>query len=117
MGGHATCSSWLQMFAILIAIVGLVVMVEIAYTHRQLSRSIVRRPVPSPRLQAYPSVTVVRPVKGRDVDAEANFEAALATGYPGDVETIFLFDDEQDPGYPVALDVVRRHRELGRPGR
>ena len=104
------------MFAIIVALLGLAVLVEILFTHRQLVRSIVRRPSPPLRLRTYPSITVIRPVKGRDVDAEANFAAALDTGYPGEVETIFIFDDESDPGYPVACELVRRHAEEGRPG-
>jgi ceramide glucosyltransferase len=103
-------------FAILIALLGAAILAEILYTHRQLRRVIARPPEEGPRLQSYPSVTVVRPVRGRDVDAEANFRAALDTGYPGEVETLFIFDDVSDPGYPVACDVVRAHRLSGRPG-
>lgn len=57
----------------------------------------------------YPSVSIIRPVKGLDVGAEENFRAALNTGYPGDVETIFVFDDESDPAYKVALKVAEEH--------
>jgi ceramide glucosyltransferase len=77
--------------------------------HRQLSRAR-RRPEPPRRpLWHYPSVSVIRPVRGADVGARENFEAALDTGYPGDVETLFIFDDHDDPGLPIARDVVRRH--------
>jgi ceramide glucosyltransferase len=84
--------------------------------HRALSRAIAPRSVlPLPR-KRYPSVTVIRPVRGKDVGAAENFTAALDTGYPGDVETLFVFDDDKDPGLPVARDVVARHRRMGRPG-
>src|ERR1700753_680528 len=69
------------------------------------------------QLVRYPSVTIVRPVRGRDVGAEDNFRAALDTGYPGDVETVFVFDDQNDPGLPVARQVVAEHRAARRPGR
>lgn len=55
----------------------------------------------------YPSVSVIRPVKGLDVGAEENFRAALNTGYPGEVETIFVFDDVNDPAYHIALHVAK----------
>jgi len=57
----------------------------------------------------YPSVSIIRPVKGLDVGAEDNFRAALNTGYPGRVETIFVFDDATDPAYGVALKVAEEH--------
>jgi ceramide glucosyltransferase len=54
----------------------------------------------------YPSVSIIRPVKGLDVGAEDNFRAALNTRYPGEVETIFVFDGKNDPAYHIALKVV-----------
>jgi hypothetical protein len=100
--------------------------------HRKLANAI------APRVQIravrihHPSVTVIRPVRGKDVGAAENFKAALDTGYPGEVETIFVFDDENDPAgvvrvAPVAAGsrVLRgadrdagrdRHRSLPRSG-
>lgn len=103
-------------FPTLITLLGGALLVEILYTHRQLRRVIARSERNGHVLRAYPSITVVRPVRGRDVDAERNFAAALDTGYPGEVETLFVFDDEHDPGYAVACEVVRRHLAEGRPG-
>jgi ceramide glucosyltransferase len=62
---------------------------------------------------AYPSISVIRPVKGLDVGAAENFRAALRTGYPGQVETIFILDDENDPAYAVAQQVVDQYRSEG----
>ena len=56
---------------------------------------------------------MIRPVRGKDVGAEDNFAAALDTGYPGDVETLFVFDDDNDPGLPVAREVVARASRRG----
>jgi ceramide glucosyltransferase len=77
-----------------------------------------RRPEPArQKLWHHPSVSVIRPVRGADVGARENFEAALDTGYPGEVETLFVFDDESDPGLPIAREVVRAHAASGKPGR
>lgn len=61
----------------------------------------------------YPSVSIIRPVKGLDVGARENFKAALNTGYPGKVETIFVFDDKNDPAYKVAREVVLKYKSEG----
>ncbi|HZS35235.1 MAG TPA: glycosyltransferase [Polyangia bacterium] len=100
-----------------LAIVGAVVLVNVLAWHRAQSRAIAPHVEGSVALVRYPSVTVVRPVRGADVGARENFTAALDTGYPGEVETLFVFDDEKDPGLPIAREVVKRHRALGRRGR
>jgi ceramide glucosyltransferase len=95
---------------------GLIILSLIVLWHRALSRAIApRNTLPLPR-KRYPSVTVIRPVRGKDVGAAENFTAALDTGYPGDVETLFVFDDDKDPGLPVAREVVAKHQRSGRPG-
>jgi ceramide glucosyltransferase len=99
--------------ALLVVLVGAVLLIEMAAFQRRLSRAIAPRSERPYPLSQYPSVTVVRPVRGADPDCERNFEAALDTGYPGEVETLFVFDDERDPGYPIACSVVERHRGLG----
>jgi ceramide glucosyltransferase len=99
-----------------LALIGSTVLVLVIAWHRQLSRAIAPRvDVAPPRLR-YPSVTVIRPVRGKDVGAAENFAAALDTGYPGEVETLFIFDDENDPGLPIAHAVVAEHRAARRPG-
>jgi ceramide glucosyltransferase len=104
-------------FAVLIAIVGVVLLADIIWAHRQLVRAIRRQRLLVPRATSYPSISVIRPVRGHDVDADENFRAALDTGYPGEIETLFVFDDEHDPGLAPARAVVEEHRRLGRPGR
>jgi ceramide glucosyltransferase len=61
-------------------------------------------------------VTVIRPVKGVDVEQEANFRAALDTGYPGVVETIFILEDEEDPAYPLVVRAIDTHVAAGAHG-
>ena len=104
--------------AILISsVIGIALTVAFAVWHRDLARA-QRRPAPPRKpLWHYPSISVIRPVRGADVGARENFEAALDTGYPGEVETLFVFDDEADPGLPIAREVVRAHDESFRPGR
>lgn len=100
-----------------LGLVGLAVLVKVIAWHRKLSAAIApRRNVRALRKQ-YPSVTVIRPVRGKDVGAAENFAAALDTGYPGEVETLFVFDDDNDPGLPIARAVVAEHIAQGRRGR
>ena len=99
------------------SVIGIALIVAFVAWERVLSRASRRADPPRQKLWHYPSVSVIRPVRGADVGARENFEAALDTGYPGDVETLFVFDDESDPGLPIARDVVRAHERSGKPGR
>ena len=104
--------------AILISsVIGIALTVAFVAWQRDLARAQRRSDPPRKRLWHYPSVSVIRPVRGADIGARENFEAALDTGYPGDVETLFVFDDEFDPGLPIAREVVRAHNASFRPGR
>ncbi|MDB4968614.1 MAG: hypothetical protein JWN44_4303 [Myxococcales bacterium] len=100
----------------LLAAAGAIVLALAWRWHSRLAAAVAPRGDRDIRLTSYPSVTIIRPVRGRDVGAEENFRAALDTGYPGDVETLFIFDDNDDPGLPVARQVVREHRAAGRRG-
>lgn len=99
------------------SVIGVALTVAFIVWQRNLARARRRPEPPRKRLWHYPSVSVIRPVRGADVGARENFEAALDTGYPGDVETLFVFDDELDPGLPIAREVVRAHNASFRPGR
>jgi ceramide glucosyltransferase len=102
------------LFAAFVTLVSIVFLVQLAVTHRRAVRALLRRDAERPPyLAAYPSVTVVRPVKGVDVEQEDNFRAALDTGYPGEIETIFVFEDEDDPAYALARDAIEHHRRSG----
>jgi len=100
-----------------LGLVGIAVLVMVLVWHRKLARAIAPRRELRAIRKAYPSVTVIRPVRGKDVGAAENFAAALDTGYPGEVETLFIFDDDKDPGLPIARAVVAEHRAQGRRGR
>jgi ceramide glucosyltransferase len=100
-----------------LTLLGLAVLGSVLLWHRELRRAVTRKPPARPRPAHYPSVTVIRPVRGADVGAAENFAAALDTGYPGEVETLFIFDQRDDPGLPIAREVIQRHRRLRRRGR
>ncbi|HXU71441.1 MAG TPA: glycosyltransferase [Polyangia bacterium] len=89
------------------------VIFEIALNHRMQSRGIAEARRTRGQLSQFPSISVIRPVRGADVGAAENYAAALDTGYPGEVETLFVFDDADDPGYPIALAAIAAHRARG----
>ena len=90
-------------------IVGALLLLEVFRSHIRLRRSIDGTAL-SPRLTRYPPVSVIRPIKGIDAGAELNIAAALNNGYPGEVETIFVLDSEDEPAMPLVREAVRRHR-------
>ncbi|RJO71946.1 MAG: glycosyltransferase [Myxococcales bacterium] len=102
-------------FETLTVLFAAIVLAQVWWSHRLLSRAAAAGQRPK-RLSHYPAVSVIRPIKGLDSQARQNLEAALDSGYPGPVETIFVFDGPNEPAYPLALEVVERHRESGRPG-
>src|SRR5438270_7419395 len=103
-------------FTLLIFVMSALVIVEIALNHRQQARGIADARHERQRLSQFPSISVIRPVRGADVGAAENYAAALDTGYPGEIETIFVFDDETDPGCPIAQAAVAAHRARGAHG-
>jgi ceramide glucosyltransferase len=100
-------------FTVLALVMSVLVLLEIALNFRQQSRCIVEQRRPRPRLSHYPSLSVIRPVRGADVGAAENYAAALDNGYAGEIETLFVFDDAGDPGYAIAVAAVRDHYERG----
>ncbi len=79
-------------------VVSITFLMAVGLMHSRLSRSLRHRWRPPP-LKHYPPLTVIRPIRGLDAGAEENIRAALRSGYPGAVETIFVFDDPRDPAY------------------
>ena len=100
-------------FTLLVFAISVVVIVEIALNHRAQSRGIAEARQERRQLSQFPSISVIRPVRGADVGAAENYAAALNTGYPGDVETIFVFDDADDAGYPIAEKAIADHVARG----
>lgn len=79
-------------------------------------RALQRAPAPPPALPRYPSLTVIHPIRGLDPGARRNIDAALNIAYPGELESIFVFDDDQEPALPLVRAAIAEHEELGRPG-
>ena len=97
----------------LLPIAGAALALEVLRAHRQLGRNLdpsvrTREPV------RYPSLTVIRPIRGLDVEANENIRAALDTGYPGACETLFVLDDEQEPALALIQQAMREARAAGR---
>jgi ceramide glucosyltransferase len=104
-----------MLFDWLLAAAGLALAATGVFHHRKLSAALAPRPLP-PRLGDYPSITVIRPVKELDPEADENTRAALRHGYPGPVQTIFVFDDDTDPALPViraAIEAPDPERDPG----
>jgi ceramide glucosyltransferase len=105
------------MTAILVTVVLAGLLLDLGFAHGRAVRALRLRDGQRPDgLATYPPVTVIRPVKGVDVEQEANFRAALDTGYPGDVETIFVLEDEDDPAYPLVRTAIEAHESPGARG-
>src|SRR5580704_5400939 len=60
--------------------------------------------------QRWPSVAVLRPIRGADPGARENLDALLELDYPGSIEFLFLLDDVTDPSYPIVEAAIAAHR-------
>lgn len=103
-------------FEITLGVLAMVLLLEVWRAHRHLRNSLVDRQR-TLLADRYPSVTVIRPVKGLDVGAEQNIAAAMDTGYPGEVETIFVFDDKDEPALPLVRKAMATHDEQSKFGK
>ncbi|HUL12443.1 MAG TPA: glycosyltransferase, partial [Methylococcaceae bacterium] len=75
-------------------------------------RAIHKRADPA-KLERYPSLSVIRPIKGLDTGMEENLRAALDHGYPGEVETFFVFEDENEPALPLVETALAERISAG----
>jgi len=89
--------------------VGLALIAVMAGYHGWLVRG-VRRSVPHDPA-VWPRVAVLRPIRGLDPGARDNLEALLALDYPGELELVFLLDDDRDPSYVLVEEALARHPE------
>ncbi|MCY1044923.1 glycosyltransferase [Corallococcus sp. bb12-1] len=77
--------------------------------HLGLMAGLRRRPAPAAKPFEPPSVTIIRPIRGLDVEARQNVRALLDLDYPGEWEVLFVFDSEDDPAFAPTREEVRRH--------
>ena len=102
------------LFATLLSLLGAALLVGIVFGHRQLARGLSRSAVPASRPASYPSVTVIRPMRGLDVGARENILALLDTVYPGPLEILFVFDAATDPGFPLVRELIQQRPRQAR---
>jgi ceramide glucosyltransferase len=89
------------MITIALAVVIAALFVRVLTAHVRMVRTLALPPGARAVPSSYPSVTLIRPIKGMDVGCRENTEALLAQDYPGEVETLFVFDSASDPAYPL----------------
>lgn len=68
-----------------------------------------QRPYP-PEPSRYPSVSVIRPIKGKDTGIDDNLRVAFRHGYAGDIETLFVLDDTSEPSLPLVEHAIAEAR-------
>ncbi len=100
-----------MLLEISVFLLALLMLLWVFNAHNDLVDAI-KRPRIKNRLPNYPSVSVIRPIKGMDHGARENIKAALDNGYPGKVETIFVFDDNQEPAYPIVVEEIANIHRL-----
>ncbi len=61
--------------------------------------------------RSYPSVTVIRPIRGLDAGCRENTLALLHQHYAGQRETLFVFDSSSDAGLPIVSELIRGRRD------
>ncbi|MGZ3406649.1 MAG: glycosyltransferase, partial [Polyangia bacterium] len=92
--------------SLLTVLIAAVALVWIVGEHLHLERAIrrIRPRAPAPHL--YPSLTVIRPIRGVDVGAADNVRALLGSDYPAPLELLFVFDDDRDPAVEIVRNVL-----------
>ena len=97
------------MAVVVFVAVGVALIAVMAGYHGWLVRG-VRRSVPRDPV-VWPRVAVLRPIRGLDPGARENLEALLAIDYPGELELVFLLDDDRDPSYVLVEEAIAHHPE------
>jgi ceramide glucosyltransferase len=100
---------------VVLTVAALAILVEVWHFHRLMRPALSGGARPA-RLSRYPSLTVVRPIKGLDTEVHLNARAALDNDYPGPIETIFVFDHEREPALPHVQAAIREHQVRGGAG-
>lgn len=57
----------------------------------------------------WPEVSLIKPVRGLDEEAEANLASFLTLDYPGKHEVLFCVEEERDPAVPTIRRLLRAH--------
>jgi len=101
---------------LLIALFSALLLLALAKSHRALMRALSRALPAHAKPPTYPSVTVIRPIRGLDVGAKENLQALLDIAYPGEWELFCVLDSEADPAYPFVRSLIdgRKSHRAGR---
>jgi len=91
---------------LLIALFGVLLLLALAKSHSALMRALSRSLPALAKPSTYPSVTVIRPIRGLDVGAKENLQALLEIAYPGEWELFCVLDSESDPAYPLVRSLI-----------
>ena len=97
------------MLDVLLGVAGVLLVFAVLHGHTLLWHAVVRQRDQARAPLRWPSVSVIRPIRGVDVGLRDNLAAALATGYPGHVETIFVLDEDSDPARQLVEEAVAAH--------
>ncbi|MBI2898361.1 MAG: glycosyltransferase [Deltaproteobacteria bacterium] len=62
--------------------------------------------------EVFPSLSIIKPIKGTEEDLEANLETFFRQDYPGEMEIVVGSLEPDDPGLDVARRVAARHPEV-----
>lgn len=87
----------------------LLAMAGIGAAFNLVAALLVRKPKPLAARQAWPSVTVLKPLHGLEPGLEAKLEGLFAHGYPGAVQIVFGASSEADPALALARTIATRH--------
>jgi ceramide glucosyltransferase len=68
---------------------------------------------PAPMLEAWPSVTVLKPLHGAEPGLEAALSSALAQDYPGERQWLFGVQDPADPAIAIVARLQVENPALG----
>ncbi len=68
-----------------------------------------REPRPLPPDHSWPSLTLLKPLKGCDSETRRNLESWLNQDYPGEVQILFGIASSQDPVFQLASELAASH--------
>lgn len=63
--------------------------------------------------KSYPTLTVIRPIKGIDSGLRENVIAGFEDHYPGAIQTLFVFDDDEEPAVRIVREVIEERESQG----
>ncbi|KAJ2557421.1 Ceramide glucosyltransferase [Coemansia sp. RSA 1933] len=60
----------------------------------------------------YPHVTIIRPLKGVDMDMHRTLESSFKQEYPAQVEVLFAVEDPKDPAIEIANQLIQQYPKV-----